>query len=321
VENLAAMVDRHRAVIEFRHDELLESRRQQSAEVRGIAQRLDEARTRRGAAERALDETRERSRRVEIDEAEVRMRLEGVVEALRRDHDLEPEAAEAAEPPTTLPEGISAAARVRDLERELRLMGPINPLALEEFNDLQTRHQFLEEQLDDVRNTRRDLMRVVKAVDLEIQTVFAAAFADVSTHFTELFAMLFPGGVGNLVLTAPDDLLNTGIEVEAKPSGNNVKKLSLLSGGERSLTALAYLFAVFRSRPSPFYVMDEVEAALDDVNLHRFLGLIHEFRQEAQLLVVSHQKRTMEAGDSLLGVTMQPGGSSKVVTEKVSATT
>jgi len=151
--------------------------------------------------------------------------------------------------------------------------------------------------------------------------VFAAAFADVSTNFSQLFSLLFPGGTGKLVLTAPDDMLNTGIEVEAKPGGKNVKKLSLLSGGERSLTALAYLFAVFRSRPSPFYVMDEVEAALDDVNLHRFLGLIHEFRQEAQLLVVSHQKRTMEAGDSLLGVTMQPGGSSKVVTEKVSATT
>jgi chromosome segregation protein len=141
----------------------------------------------------------------------------------------------------------------------------------------------------------------------------------VSEHFTQLFSTLFPGGVGKLVLTNPDDLLATGIEVEAKPSGKNVKKLSLLSGGERSLTALAYLFAVFRSRPSPFYVMDEVEAALDDVNLHRFLGLVQEFRQEAQLLIVSHQKRTMEAGDSLLGVTMQPGGSSKVVTERVSA--
>ncbi|MEP7202507.1 MAG: chromosome segregation protein SMC [Ilumatobacteraceae bacterium] len=320
VEHLSALVDRHRHVIETRHEELLEIRRKQSAEVRGIAQRLDEARGGRIAAEKALDESRERSRRVEIDEAEVRMRLEGVVEALRHDHDLEPATAEAAEQPV-LPDGFSAAARVRDLERELRLMGPINPLALEEFNELQTRHQFLEEQLEDVRNTRRDLMRVIKAVDLEIQTVFAEAFADVSRHFTELFGMLFPGGVGSLVLTTPDDLLNTGIEVEAKPSGKNVKKLSLLSGGERSLTALAYLFAVFRSRPSPFYVMDEVEAALDDVNLHRFLGLIHEFRQEAQLLVVSHQKRTMEAGDSLLGVTMQPGGSSKVVTERVSAAT
>ncbi|MDP2293548.1 MAG: chromosome segregation protein SMC, partial [Actinomycetota bacterium] len=319
VERLAALVDEHRHVVEVRHNELLEIRRRQSDEVRAIAQRLDTLRRRRSAAEKELDETRERSRRVEIDEAEVRMRLEGAVEAVRRDHDLEPEAAEAAEMPVVA-EGTNAPARVRDLERELRLMGPINPLALEEFTELQERHKFLEEQLEDVRNTRRDLMRVIKAVDLEIQTVFSAAFADVSTHFTSLFATLFPGGVGRLVLTNPDDLLNTGVEVEAKPSGKNVKKLSLLSGGERSLTALAFLFAVFRSRPSPFYVMDEVEAALDDVNLHRFLGLVHEFRREAQLLIVSHQKRTMEAGDSLLGVTMQPGGSSKVVVEKVSAT-
>ncbi|MEI8241401.1 MAG: chromosome segregation protein SMC, partial [Actinomycetota bacterium] len=320
VERLAELVDGHRHTIEGRHNELLEIRRKQSDEVRAIASRLDALRRRRSAAERELEELRERSRRVEIDEAEVRMRLEGAVEALRRDHDLEPEAAEATEQPP-IPEGTSAAARGRDLDRELRLMGPINPLALEEFNELQERHRFLEEQLDDVRNTRRDLMRVIKAVDLEIQTVFSAAFADVSGHFTTLFATLFPGGGGRLILTNPDDLLNTGIEVEAKPSGKNVKKLSLLSGGERSLTALAFLFAVFRSRPSPFYVMDEVEAALDDVNLHRFLGLVAEFRLEAQLLIVSHQKRTMEAGDSLLGVSMQPGGSSKVIVEKVSSTT
>jgi len=318
VEHLAALVDQHRHAVEVRHNELLEIRRRQSDEVRGVALRLEGLRRRRAAAEKELDECRERGRRVEIDEAEVRMRLEGAVEALRRDHELEPEFAEAA-PMPPLAEGVNPAAKVRDLERELRLMGPINPLALEEFNELQERHRFLEEQLEDVRNTRRDLMRVIKAVDLEIQTVFSAAFADVSTHFASLFTNLFPGGVGKLVLTTPDDLLNTGIEVEAKPSGKNVKKLSLLSGGERSLTALAFLFAVFRSRPSPFYVMDEVEAALDDVNLHRFLGLIHEFRQEAQLLIVSHQKRTMEAGDSLLGVTMQPGGSSKVIVERVSA--
>ena len=318
IERLGELVDRHRHVIEVRHNELAEIRRRQSDEVRAIAQRLDDMRRLRSAAERQLDENRERSRRVEIDDAEVRIKLEGAVEALRRDHDLEPSEAEATDMPP-LAEGINAPSRVRDLERELRLMGPINPLALEEFTELQERHRFLEEQLEDVRNTRRDLMRVIKAVDLEIQTVFAAAFADVSGHFTQLFSTLFPGGTGRLVLTNPDDLLATGIEVEAKPSGKNVKKLSLLSGGERSLTALAYLFAVFRSRPSPFYVMDEVEAALDDVNLHRFLGLIHEFRQEAQLLVVSHQKRTMEAGDCLLGVSMQPGGSSKVVTERVSA--
>ncbi len=317
---LSELVDSHRHSIEARLAVLHDHRRRQSEAVRTLVARLDETRRARAAAEKQLDEIRERGRRVEIEEAEARMRLEASVETLRRDLDLEPEVAEAAEMPS-LPDAISPAARVRDLERELRLLGPINPLALEEFNELQERHAFLEGQLEDVRTTRRDLARVIKAVDAEIQSVFAAAFADVSVNFTSLFAMLFPGGVGALVLTNPDDLLNTGIEVEAKPSGKNVKKLSLLSGGERSLTALAYLFAVFRSRPSPFYVMDEVEAALDDVNLHRFLNLIAEFRRDAQLLIVSHQKRTMEAGDSLLGVSMQPGGSSKLVTERQTALT
>jgi chromosome segregation protein len=208
-------------------------------------------------------------------------------------------------------------ARVRELERELRLMGPINPLALEEFEALQERNTFLEGQLEDVRSSRRELAKVIRAIDEEIVNVFAAAYADVSQNFEQLFDTLFPGGRGQLKLTDPDDLLETGIEVEAKPSGKNVRKLSLLSGGERSLTALAFLFAVFRSRPSPFYVMDEVEAALDDVNLHRFLELLDEFRREAQLIVVSHQKRTMEAADCLYGVTMQPGGSSRVISEKV----
>ena len=153
-------------------------------------------------------------------------------------------------------------------------MGPVNPLALEEFEALQERHEFLQGQLDDVKAGRRELHKVIRAIDEEIVRVFAAAFADVSENFEQLFETLFPGGRGRLRLTDPDDLLSSGVEVEAKPSGKNVKKLSLLSGGERSLTALAYLFAVFRSRPSPFYVMDEVEAALDDVNLHRFLDLV-----------------------------------------------
>ncbi|MFM9037805.1 MAG: hypothetical protein ACKOJ9_09015, partial [Actinomycetota bacterium] len=314
-ERLSVIVDAHRVSIEARLAELHEQRRRQSDEVRAVATRLDEMRRARHGAERELEEVRERSRRSEVEEAEVKMRLEATVETLRRDLDVEPEVAEAAELPE-LPEGVAAPARARDLERELRIMGPINPLALEEFNELQERHRFLEEQLEDVRKTRRELMQVITAIDTEIQSVFASAFADVSRNFNELFAGLFPGGVGRLILTAPEDLLNTGIEVEAKPGGKNVKKLSLLSGGERSLTALAFLFAVFRSRPSPFDVMDEVEAALDDVNLHRFLNLINEFRREAQLLIVSHQKRTMEAGDCLLGVSMQPGGSSKVVVEK-----
>jgi chromosome segregation protein len=196
-------------------------------------------------------------------------------------------------------------------------MGPINPLALEEFDALQERHAFLQEQLEDVKSSRRELQRVIRAVDREIVSVFEEAFADVARHFEALFSTLFPGGAGKVSLTNPDDLLSTGIEMEARPSGKNVLRLSLLSGGERSLTALAFLFAVFRARPSPFYLMDEVEAALDDVNLHRFLDLVHEFREEAQLLVVSHQKRTMEAADCLYGVSMPPGGSSRVVSQRV----
>jgi chromosome segregation protein len=162
---------------------------------------------------------------------------------------------------------------------------------------------------------------VITSIDEEIVTVFASAYADVAVNFQQLFETLFPGGQGSIALTTPEDLLNTGIEISARPSGKNVRKLSLLSGGERTLTALAFLFAVFRSRPSPFYVMDEVEAALDDVNLHRFLSLVEEFRADAQLILVSHQKRTMEAGDFLYGVSMKSGGSSRVVSERVAAAT
>jgi chromosome segregation protein len=255
---------------------------------------------------------------VDLDDTEARVRLEALTETIRRDLDCEPDAVRGTECPD-LPAGTSATSRRTELERELRLMGPINPLALEEHTALMERHDFLEAQLEDVRSARRELTKVIKAIDVEIVEVFRAAFADVADNFERLFATLFPGGQGRLRLTDPEHLLETGIEVEARPSGKNVRRLSLLSGGERSLTALAFLFAVFRSRPSPFYMLDEVEAALDDVNLHRFLDLVHEFREEAQLLVVSHQKRTMEAADCLYGVTMVPGGSSRVVSERVSA--
>jgi chromosome segregation protein len=301
-----------------RLSELRERRRAQSEAARAVAAELDGLRRTRSEAEQRLAGVRERLSRNEMDTTELRLRMEAAVEALRRDLDCEPDAAVAA-PAPELAEGTNAAARIRELERDLRIMGPINPLALEEFEALNERHTFLQEQLEDVKETRRELNKVIKAIDVEIANVFAAAFADVSTNFEQLFSTLFPGGTGRLRLTNHEDLLNTGIEVEARPSGKNVKKLSLLSGGERSLTALAFLFAVFRSRPSPFYVMDEVEAALDDVNLHRFLDLVAEFRSEAQLVIVSHQKRTMEAADCLYGVSMQPGGSSRVVSERSSA--
>ena len=201
-------------------------------------------------------------------------------------------------------------------ERELKLLGKVNPLALEEFAALEERYKFLSEQLDDVKRTRADLLHVIKEVDERIQIVFEEAFADTAREFEDVFATVFPGGEGRLVLTQPDDMLNTGIEVEARPPGKKVKRLSLLSGGERSLTAVALLCAIFRARPSPFYLMDEVEAALDDVNLQRLLSLLTQLRENSQLLVITHQKRTMEVADALYGVTMR-GGVTQVISQKL----
>ena len=241
IGRLSALVDEHRVTTESRLTELHAVRQRQSDEVRALAARLDQSRRDRHTAEQELEIARERSRRIEVEETEVRMRLEAAVDGVRRELEVEPEAAEAA-PMPEVPEGTNHAERARTLERDIRLMGPINPLALQEFTELQSRHQFLEEQLADVRNSRRELSQVITAIDQEIQSVFAAAFADVSANFVDLFALLFPGGTGRLTLTNPDDLLNTGIEIEATPPGKTFKKLSLLSGGERSLTAVAFLF-------------------------------------------------------------------------------
>ncbi len=298
------------------HGRIHERRRRQSEAIASVGRGLDALRADRAACERRLTEVRELAGRAQLDEAENRVRLEAAVEKIRAEHDCEPAAALDA-PAPEVPAGTTVAGHARELERELRIMGPVNPLALEEYDALQERHEFLRAQLDDVKSTRRELSRVIRAVDAEIESIFGAAFADAQAHFDNLFATLFPGGSGRVYLTDPDDLLGSGIEIEARPSGKNTRRLSLLSGGERSLVALAFLFAVFRARPSPFYLLDEVEAALDDVNLHRFLDLLHEFRGEAQLLVVSHQKRTMEAADCLYGVSMPPGGSSRVVSQRM----
>ena len=208
-------------------------------------------------------------------------------------------------------------ARAAEAERQLVRLGKVNPLALEEYAALQERHKFLATQLDDLRKTRRDLLMVVKEVDDRVQEVFASAYADTAREFEGLFARLFPGGAGRLILTEPDDMLTTGIEIEARPPGKKVKRLSLLSGGERSLTAIAYLFAIFKARPSPFYVLDEVEAALDDTNLQRLLWIFAELRENSQLIVITHQRRTMEVADALYGVSMRGDGVSQVISQRV----
>ncbi len=212
------------------------------------------------------------------------------------------------EPPTPVPyHRPTQEKRANQAERDLALLGKVNPLALEEFAALEERFKFLSDQLEDLKATRKDLLTVVKDVDDRILEVFTSAFEDTAREFQAVFQVLFPGGEGRLVLTDPEDLLATGVDVEARPPGKKIKRLSLLSGGERSLTSVAMLCAIFRARPSPFYIMDEVEAALDDVNLGRLITLFEQLREKSQLLIITHQKRTMEVADALYGVTMRAG--------------
>lgn len=207
--------------------------------------------------------------------------------------------------------------RLKAAERAYQQLGKVNPLALEEFAALEERHKFLSEQLEDLKKTRADLMQVVKEVDERVEQVFTEAYHDTAREFEGVFARLFPGGEGRLVLTDPDDMLSTGVDVEARPPGKKVKRLSLLSGGERSLTAVALLVSIFKARPSPFYVMDEVEAALDDTNLQRLIRIMEELQESSQLIVITHQKRTMEVADALYGVSMQGDGVSKVISQRL----
>ncbi|WP_088317419.1 chromosome segregation protein SMC [Kineosporia sp. R_H_3] len=231
---------------------------------------------------------------------------------------LAPGEPEPAEPPLPAPfDRAQQEKRLKAAERALALLGTVNPLALEEFAALEERHKFLTEQLEDLKASRRDLLDIVKEVDERVEQVFTEAYHDTAREFEGVFSRLFPGGDGRLVLTDPSDMLTTGIEVEARPPGKKVKRLSLLSGGERSLTAVALLVAIFKARPSPFYVMDEVEAALDDTNLGRLITIFEELRESSQLIVITHQKRTMEVADALYGVTMRGDGVTTVISQRL----
>jgi chromosome segregation protein len=210
--------------------------------------------------------------------------------------------------------------RLRIAERELGLLGRVNPLALEEFDALEARHKFLSAQLEDLRKTRRDLLEIIVEVDNRVERVFAEAYADIAAAFERVFARLFPGGEGRLILTEPGNWLITGVDVEARPPGKKIKRLSLLSGGERALVAVCFLISLFIARPSPFYILDEVEAALDDTNLGRLLEIYEELRATSQLLVITHQKRTMEIADALYGVSMRGDGVSTVISSRLRET-
>jgi chromosome segregation protein len=206
---------------------------------------------------------------------------------------------------------------LRDAERLYERLGKVNPLALEEFAALEQRHKFLTEQLADLTQTRKDLIQIIEELDVKMQQIFFDAFEDTRKAFTEVFPVLFPGGTGSIFLTDPENLLTTGIEVNVKPAGKRIERLSLLSGGERSLAAVALLISIFKARPSPFYVMDEVEAALDDANLGRLLQIFEDLRATSQLIIITHQKRTMEIADALYGVSMRQDGVSAVVGQRL----
>ncbi len=257
--------------------------------------------------------------RLSIELAEVKVRLESTAEGLRRDADATEEQALAA-PQPDLDEGVDPEEALAGAEARLRRMGPINPLAAEEYAEVAAEVETLEEQLADLEESKRDLRKIIAALDEEMASLFMQAFEEISAFYEENFGLVFPGGRGRLRLADPSNPLQTGVEIDAQPAGKRVGRLSLLSGGERSMAALAFLFAVFRARPSPFYVLDEVEAALDDANLRRFLRLVDTLRNSAQLVIITHQQQTMEAADLLYGVTMEPGESSIVVAKRFDRT-
>jgi chromosome segregation protein len=299
-----------------------EGRRGREEELRAVRARLRDL-------AKELDELVNTVHRDEMARAQQRMRIEQLEERSLEELGLDVDALVADFGPDTLvsPSGDDSPGvpfvreeqqkRLRAAERALSALGKVNPLALEEFAALEERHQFLGEQVDDLKKTRRDLLDIVREVDERVEQVFTEAWNDVSEAFEGVFKRLFPGGEGRLVLTDPGNMLTTGIEVEARPPGKKVKRLSLLSGGERSLVAVAFLVSLFKARPSPFYILDEVEAALDDTNLGRLLEIYEELRENSQLLVITHQKRTMEVGDALYGVSMRGDGVSAVISQRL----
>ncbi len=320
----------------------------EAAEARSAAERaraeadaeLSGLRARIRALSADLEELTSSVHRDEVARAEQRLRIEALQDRALSEYGLEPEPLIAEYGPgQPVPPSLRAPGdeidpdapepqpypyvraeqerRLRTAEKALALLGKVNPLALEEFAALEERHRFLTEQLDDLKRSRKDLMDLISDVDARVEEVFTAAFADTAVQFEEVFGRLFPGGAGRLVLTDPDSMLTTGIDVEARPPGKKIKRLSLLSGGERSLTAVAFLVALFKARPSPFYVMDEVEAALDDVNLGRLLDVMEELREDSQLIVITHQKRTMEIADALYGVSMRGDGVTHVISQRM----
>ena len=332
-ESTIGLLSQSVALAQYEREQAVEARQSQETEVKTVRERIRELTS-------DLDVLTDTVHRDEVARAEQRLRIESMENKALEDFGVDPVALleeygpsvmvppsppapgdeidpNAPEPQPYPYDRAQQESRLAAAERSLALLGKVNPLALEEFSALEERHRFLGEQLEDLRKSRADLLSVIKDVDARVQEVFSEAFEDTHREFKSGFSRLFPGGEARMVLTQPDDLLNSGVEIEARPPGKTYKRLSLLSGGEQSLTAVAFLVALFKARPSPFYILDEVEAALDDVNLGRLLEILAELRQGSQLIIITHQKRTMEIADALYGVSMRGDGVTQVISQRI----
>ncbi|MBK5092878.1 MAG: AAA family ATPase, partial [Actinobacteria bacterium] len=308
--NLIEQAQRRRKLILARLDE-------GATRVEGAADRLRSLRDEISGIQRERDELREQMHGDDLAHAELKVKVEQLVEKIVDEHKVPLEFAlkqcQEGEPESELER------KVEELTGHLEHIGPVNPEAVTEKDSLEERYDFLREQVADIEQAKSELRKVVRQIDREIEGKFAQTLDDVNRNFQELFSFLFPKGRAEVRLTDPDDLLSSGVEILAQPEGKRLRRISLLSGGETALTAIAFFFALFRVRPSPFYFLDEVEAALDDVNLHRFLDLVREFKDESQLILITHQKRSMEIADVLYGITMQDDGISKVVSQRIAS--
>lgn len=289
---------------------------EREAARRDRSEELSRLRRDEGGLRERLQELTEHVHVAEMEAYEQRLHLSNLLERSGSELGLEEAVLVAEYAPAEDWDRQAEQARLQDAERKLGRLGRVNPLALEEFEALEQRHTFLTEQLTDLANTRKDLEQIIADLDETMETIFASAFEDTKAAFTEVFPILFPGGSGALTLTDPDHMLETGVEVTVRPAGKKIDRISLLSGGERSLAAVALMVAIFKARPSPFYIMDEVEAALDDANLGRLLAVFEQLRENSQLIIITHQKRTMEIADALYGVSMRQDGVSAVVGQR-----
>ncbi len=311
LETLAAMLEEMLALCEADREAVAARRSEREERVENAEREGVSLKEHLAQQEARLETLREDLHRWELEATELKLKVDALVQRLLDEFGISVEAAIAEH---LVPDALAdMRAEMRKLEERRQVLGPVNLLAESEFDALTARHRFLEEQVEDLKQSKGSLATVVRAIDREIARIFTETYEEVNRHFQELFAFLFPNGRAELALTDPDDLLNSGVEIQAQPHGKRVKKLSLLSGGEMALTSLAFLFAIFKTRPSPFYFLDEVEAALDDVNLHRFLNMLRQFEKDSQLVIITHQKRTMEIADILYGISMQAEGVSKAV--------